>query len=105
MQPAQLPPLPPFPPSVWVYDVVLPILGIALGALFLAGVYRIVMRWLDRRTAAPDHESLERLEQRVAALEDGLLRVQELEERVDFLERVLAQQRQRDAGRLGEGRG
>lgn len=104
MQTPPMPPLPPLPPSIWVHDVVLPILGIALGALFLVGVYRIVMRWIDRRTAVPDHESLDRLEQRVAALEDGVLRVQELEERLDFAERVLAQQRQRDAGRLAQGR-
>ena len=104
MQITQFPSPPPLPPSIWVEDVVLPILGIALGALFLVGLYKIIVRWIDRRSAAPDQEGLGRLEQRVAALEDGLLRVQELEERVDFTERVLAQQRQREAGRLQKDR-
>ena len=97
-------PLPPLPPAYMVESVVLPILGIGLAALFMFGAYRIVMRWLDRRAVGPDPEALASLDQRVAAVEEGMLRMQELEERVDFTERMLAQQRQRDPGRLAGGR-
>lgn len=93
------------PSWVWIQNVVLPILGMGLGGLFMFGVYRTVNRWIDRR-----HEremaargqfptpALERLQERVEALEDVAYRVQELEERVDFAERVLA--RGRGAERL-----
>jgi hypothetical protein len=85
---------------IWVQNVVFPLIGMAMGGFVLFGVYRTVNRMLDRR-----HESkplaggleaeLRRLEDRVAVLEDGALRVQELEERLDFAERMLAKQGQR----------
>jgi len=40
-------------------------------------------------------DEVRRLEDRVAALEDQAQRVQELEERLDFAERILAKQGQR----------
>jgi len=46
-----------------------------------------------------DTERLEELERRVGELEAGQRRVAELEERLDFAERLLAQQR--DAPRIG----
>jgi hypothetical protein len=73
-------------------------------------VYKTINRHLDRRherqmtssSGAALHE-LEDLRVRVDALELGAERLQELEERIDFTERMLAQQqRQRlDSGGAG----
>jgi hypothetical protein len=61
------------------------------------------MRWIDRRHerlmvergAGGGSAELQQLRARVEQLEDVAARVQDLEERVDFTERVLAQQRER----------
>ena len=90
----------PFADFVWSQNVVLPILGMGMGAFVLFGAYRTVNRQLDRRheqqmaAAAGGHSSpdLEDLRSRVELLEDAVGRVQELEERLDFTERMLAQQ-------------
>jgi len=52
---------------------------------------------------ADEAQRVEELERRVGELEAGQRRVAELEERVDFAERLLAQQR--DAPRVGPGKG
>ena len=52
-----------------------------------------------RTRLAHDAERVEELERRVGELEAGQRRVAELEERLDFAERLLAQQR--DAPRVG----
>ena len=96
---------------IWFQNVVLPVLGMGMGAFVLFGVYRTINRHLDRRheqqlgaaaggSAGPE---LEELRSRVDMLEDAVDRVQELEERLDFTERLLAQhQRQQiDAGSGG----
>ena len=87
---------------IWIQNVVFPLIGMAMGGFVLFGVYRTVNRVLDRR-----HESrqltdggelqaeVRRLEDRMAVLEDSAQRVQELEERLDFAERMLAKQGQR----------
>lgn len=93
------------PDWIWIQNVVFPIIGMGMATLFMFGVYRIVTRWLDRRHeremvaggVVPPAE-LERLRTRIEVLEDVAFRVQELEERVDFAERLLA--RGRDAARL-----
>ncbi len=84
------------PEIVWFQNVVLPILGIGLGGFAMFGVYRTLNRFLDRRherLMAVNGESsspeLEDLRNRVEALEDAAFRVQELEERIDFTERLL----------------
>ena len=54
-------------------------------------------------SAGPNPEADERiahLEDRVAQLEVDQARMQELDERLDFAERLLAQQRDREPGRL-----
>jgi len=48
-------------------------------------------------------ERLAELEARVAELEQGEARLLELEERLDFTERLLVQQREQEAARLGRG--
>lgn len=88
---------------IWIENVVFPLIGMGMGVLFMFGVYRVAMRWIDRR-----HERLmaergsggsagevQQLRARVEALEESVGRVQELEERMDFAERILAQQRER----------
>lgn len=102
-------PMPGMPDWVWIENVVFPLVGMGMGVLFMFGVYRIAVRWIDRR-----HERLmvergggagagevQQLRARVETLEESVGRVQELEERLDFAERILAQQRER--GRLPAG--
>jgi hypothetical protein len=55
-----------------------------------------------RKRRADQAERVEELERRVGELEAGRQRVAELEERLDFAERLLA--RQRDASRVGPAR-
>ncbi len=83
-------------PETFVF--LIPLAGIGVSALFLVGVYKLVSRWLDRRGvgAGLPPEELERVRQQLAQLEDLPHRMLELEVRLDFAERLLAQQR-RDA--------
>lgn len=85
---------------VWFQNVVLPVLGMGMGAFVLFGAYRTVNRHLDRRherqmaagiggKLAPE---LEDIRSRLELLEDNAERLPELEERLDFTERMLAQQ-------------
>jgi hypothetical protein len=94
---------------IWFQNVVLPVLGMGMGAFVLFGVYRTVNRHLDRRheqrkvAGGPPGPELEDLRSRVDLLEDAVDRVQELEERLDFTERMLTQQQRQqiDPGRGG----
>lgn len=91
------------PNWLWIQNVVFPILGMGMGVLFMVGAYKTMNRWLDRRHEralaeqggmdAGVQAALDRLSDRVAQLEDTSFRIQELEERLDFTERVLAQHR------------
>jgi hypothetical protein len=84
------------PPDLWV---LVPLGGMGMGALFMVGIYKIVTRWIDRRQgrALPEgtREEMEDLRRQVAALDELPQRVAELEERLDFAERMLAQHTQR----------
>lgn len=74
--------------------LLIPLFGMATGALFMVGVYRLLVRWLDRgKTQAPDGlaDEVAQLREEVAALREVNGRVLELEERLDFAERLLAQ--------------
>jgi hypothetical protein len=89
------------PDWFWIQNVVFPIIGMGMASFVLFGVYKTVNKVLDRRHEARLHtaggpvpELVRRLEQRVTDLEGQVERVQELEERLDFAERMLAQQRQ-----------
>jgi hypothetical protein len=57
---------------------------------------------LDRPAAAPSGEYVAELEHRLAEIEAAQQRIYELEERVDFAERLLSQQRGQE--RIPEGR-
>jgi hypothetical protein len=89
------------PDWLWIQNVVFPLIGMGMGVLFLVGGYRLVSRLIDRRhelrlaerSGGAGSEAFERLQARVDLLEDQAGRVAELEERVDFAERLLAQGR------------
>lgn len=78
------------------FFVLIPLGGMAVGALFMVGVYRLAVRWMDRRHGTPlpqgTGEEIEDLRRQVATLEDLPERMAELEERLDFAERLLARQ-------------
>lgn len=86
--------------------VLIPLAGMATGALFMVGIYKLVARWMDlrhRRELPPGTEDeLQDLRGQVAELGDLPHRVADLEERLDFAERLLAQARQ-DRAELGPG--
>jgi hypothetical protein len=88
------------PSYFWIQEVMFPLIGMGMGSFVLYGAYRTVNRILDRRHEAqraglgPSGETIQRLEDRVAFLEEQAGRVQELEERLDFAERMLAKQGQ-----------
>jgi hypothetical protein len=69
----------------------------ATGALFMFGIYKLISRWMELRhrpgpAALSDHD-LQELQAEVAELRALPERVAELEERLDFAERLLAQHR------------
>jgi len=92
---------------VWI-EHWFPLVMMGMTVLAGVGVYRIAVRWVDRKherllaemQRRTDGAETAGLQDRVDALEAAAGRVQELEERVDFTERLLTQQ-QRD--RLSEG--
>jgi len=91
------------PPDVWV---LIPLGGMATGALFMVGIYRLVSRWLELRhrrdLPAGVEDELEALRGQMAELSGLPHRVAELEERLDFAERLLARARDERA-ELGPG--
>jgi hypothetical protein len=89
------------PDFVWIQNVVFPLIGFGMGTLFMVGLYRTVNRVLDRRHEARMQNAggvapgvVRELEDRITALESQTDRLQELEERLDFAERMLAHHRQ-----------
>jgi hypothetical protein len=64
---------------------------------------RAVRRGIVTASGEYKSERVAELEQRVAQLEAEQGRVLELEERLDFAERLLAQHREREVGRLPQG--
>lgn len=83
--------------------MLIPIFGMATGALFMVGVYKLVVRWLDRGRGADAGglaDEVAQLRDEVERLREGQERLMELEERMDFAERLLAQRR--EAGRIVE---
>lgn len=98
------------PDWLWIQNVVFPILGMGMGVLAMSLVYKTINRHLDRRherqmtssSSAVVHE-IEDLRVRVDALELGTERLQELEERIDFTERMLAQQQRQQLESRGAG--
>jgi len=85
-------------------DVLVPIAGMLAGVATVVTLGWTVRHWIDRhydaarRAAGGDAggEAVERLTERVGTLEEQLAgRMLDLEERMDFAERVLAQSRDR----------
>lgn len=83
-----------------------------IGAAMAFGVSLVVLAWRRKRALAalPEYstgevqaERITELESRVAELEEGQSRMLELEERLDFTERMLTRQRESEAARLGPG--
>lgn len=73
--------------------VLIPIAGMGVGALFMVGVYKLLVRWMDRSKtgdAGGLTEEVVRLREEMEALREVNQRVLELEERLDFAERMLA---------------
>jgi hypothetical protein len=82
-------------PDLWA---IVPIAGMGLSAFFMFGVYKLFNRWLDarhRRDAAVSSEELRELQREVDELRVLPGRLAELEERIDFAERLLARERER----------
>jgi len=84
--------------------VMVPLAGMATGALFMFGMYKLGMRWMELRhrrdLPSGGGDELRELQAEVAELRELPDRIAELEERLDFAERLLAQARQ-DSGALG----
>lgn len=107
-------PVPPVPPEIvtvstapppWVtltpgHIVAISIVAIVAAAAVLFPLFRAIARRIERGSAA-DTEELEDLRARISLLEEQLHRLPELEERLDFTERMLAAAR--DSSRLKEG--
>lgn len=93
------------PPEVFV---LVPLAGMATGALFMFGIYKLVVRWMDLRhrhaVSGGMEEDLQDLRSQIADVGELAARVTELEERLDFAERLLAQARvSNERAELGPG--
>jgi hypothetical protein len=76
-----VPQLPPTPMWIWFQEIGVPILGFAFGAFVV---------WQVARTS-----SIEQIQGQAGVTEDLALRVGDLEERLDFAERLLTKERER----------
>jgi hypothetical protein len=89
-------------------SLIIPIAGMFTGVVVLGTIGWTVRHWVNRhyeyreRMSGGGGENVRQLEERFVMLEEAVGRVQDLEERLDFTERVLAQQRN-DAGHLSAG--
>ena len=75
------------------FMMLVPLAGMATGGVFIIVIYRLASRWMDRKRLPEGDlaDEVDRLRGEVDALRDVALRVDELEERLDFAERLLAQ--------------
>ena len=97
-----VPQLPPTPMWIWFQEIGVPILGFAFGAFVVWQVARTVNRYLERRHGGQDareleelRSSIEHLQGQAGVTDDLALRVGDLEERLDFAERLLTKERER----------
>ena len=74
--------------------MLIPIAGMATGAIICIAFFKTMRHFIDRKAASgTDHElqaEISDLHARIEALEREQGRVEELEDRVDFAERLLA---------------
>ncbi|MDX2260567.1 MAG: hypothetical protein SFU84_02555 [Gemmatimonadales bacterium] len=104
---------PPFPPEGpviiagggppdWIAPVAVLTLLIIIGGILVYPLIRAWARRIEGRGQEPAMlEEMQELRERVAELEQSVSRMHELEDRVDFAERMLSQQGER--ARLGDG--
>lgn len=93
----------PGPPAWLLFEEIgIPILAFAFGSFLVWQVFRTVNRYLERRHGGADAAAIEGLKAEVAQLqaqkgvvEDLALRLGEVEERIDFAERLLTTERER----------
>jgi hypothetical protein len=83
----------------WVF--VIPIVAIIVTGIVLYPLLRALARRIENKVSGGMQEELDELRSRIITLEEQAMRVPELEERVDFAERLLANARESD--RLREG--
>jgi hypothetical protein len=92
---------------MWLPDIILALAGMATGIILGLPVVRALVRLVERKTGGEGagdralRAEVAELRARLEAVEEVRDRLVELEERLEFAERVLAQQR--DRARLGEG--
>ena len=104
IQAPQIPPPPPGPPfdpnMIWMSDngppaiVMIVLLSLVAATVILWPIMRAIGRRLEGKSA-PDpalRAEVEQLQQRLGEVDHLQHRVNELEERIDFTERLLAQQ-------------
>jgi hypothetical protein len=96
----QVPPAPPVPPDfpqvfvqaggppVWAF--IIPIVAIIVTGIVLYPLLRALARRVENKVSGGVQEELDELRSRIMTLEEQAMRVPELEERVDFAERMLA---------------
>jgi len=99
-----LPPTPGVPMFVWFEQVGIPILAFLLLGFVSWQAFRTLNRYLDRKHGSIGGKELESLKAEVDTLraqlgtvDDLTLRLGEVEERVDFAERLLTKERERRA--------
>lgn len=86
----------------WVVNqLIIPLAGMATGVIITVGFFRTVRHFIDRKASGSVDADLRAevadLHARIDALEQGGERVDELEDRLDFAERLLARARSSDA--------
>jgi hypothetical protein len=82
------------PPAVaWI----IPIAALIVAAIILYPLMRALAKRIESKVSGGEQDELDELRSRVMALEEQSLRMPELEERVDFAERMLAKP---DAARM-----
>ena len=88
-------------------DILIPLAGMATGVILAYPIIRVAVRFVERKIlgGAPSgeiaalREDVRVVQDRMESLESGDHRLTELEERVDFAERMLTQGR--DASQIG----
>lgn len=83
---------------VLINQLIIPIAGMLTGIVLGLPVIRAVVRYVERKGAGGDavlREELDELRHRVEVMEEVRHRMLELEERVDFAERLLTEARER----------
>jgi hypothetical protein len=93
----------PGPPAWLLFEQIgIPILAFAFGGFLVWQIFRTVNRYLERRHGGVDAQELEglrtdvkQLQERIGTMEDWSLRLGEVEERIDFAERLLTKERER----------